>query len=62
MVDSTFTTHLGLRSFCREELRRPLLAGVRRAAARRGYRGRMSFRHYGIHGRTRGVVEVKVYP
>lgn len=54
--------YIGLRAFAVEETRRQQLAVYRRAAARQGYRGRMSFSHYGIHGRHRGFICVTIHP
>lgn len=52
---------MGIRVFMDEPARRERLEIMRQCAAQAGYHGHISFRHVGIHGRTRGYVEVTIY-
>lgn len=60
MTPQPFQAYMGLHTFADEVQRRATLAVLRQAAARMGYRGRVSFRHAGIHGRDRGTVCVTI--
>ena len=54
--------YMGLRQFQDEGRRRVALQLIRANAKRNGYLGRITFAHAGIHGRTRGLIVVTIYP
>lgn len=55
------TYYMGESTFVNETKRRERLAMFRTSAARSGYRGRVAFQHYGIHGRPRGFIKVTIH-
>lgn len=54
--------YMGAATFANEQKRRLALHVMRANAKRNGYRGRITFAHDGIHGRTRGLIKVTIYP
>lgn len=53
---------MSARDFRDEGVRRAWLVLFRRAAARSGYRGRVSFGWDTLHGRDQHLVKVSIYP